>query len=182
MLTKRQEEILFGKILGDGFLENRGTANSRLQIRHSLRQRDYVDWIYKELSNFVLAMPRKIGNAYFFRTRSLPIFTKWRNRFYKNGIKIVPKDISLSTLSLAVWFMDDGYCNKKAAYFCTHSFNSQDLNHLQRLLSKYSLESGLILDRGHYKIRLRVKSTPKFIELVKPYLHPSLLYKIGIAP
>ncbi len=102
MLTKRQEEILFGKMLGDGSLENRGTANSRLQIRHSLKQRDYVDWIYKELSNFVLAMPRKIGNAYFFRTRSLPIFTKWRSRFYKNGIKIVPKDISLSTLSLAV--------------------------------------------------------------------------------
>ncbi len=182
MLTQRQEEILLGTILGDGSFENRGTANSRLQIRHSLKQREYVDWLYSELANFVLSTPRQIGDAYFFRTRSLPLFTEWRNRFYRNGIKIVPKDISLSTLSLAIWFMDDGYFDKKAAYFCTHSFDREDLIHLQKLLSGFGLESSLILDRGHYKIRLFVRSTPNFVEIVKQFIHSSLLYKIGIAP
>ena len=58
MLTKRQEEILTGILLGDGFLENRGTANSRLQIRHSLKQRDYVNWLYDELVNLSIHIPR----------------------------------------------------------------------------------------------------------------------------
>ena len=101
-----------------------------------------------------------------------------RNRFYKNGIKIVPRDIFLSPLSLAVWFMDDGYCDKKAAYFCTHSFDSQSLKHLQKILLGYGLESGLIVDRSHYKIRLLVKSTPRFIQLIVPFMHSSLLYKL----
>mgnify|MGYP001560882335 FL=1 len=178
MLTRRQEEILLGTLLGDGFLENRGTANSRLQIRHSIKQKEYVDWLYKELANLTLSIPREIGNAYFFRSKSLPLFTTWRKRFYLNGFKIVPKDIFLSPLSLAIWFMDDGYCDKKAAYFCTHSFNQEDLNHLQKLLSNYNLKSSFIADRGHYKIRLVVGSTPTFIELVKPFIHPSLLYKL----
>ena len=178
MLTKRQREILLGTLLGDGFLENRGTANSRLQIRHSLKQREYVNWLYSQLANFTSHIPREIDKAYFFRTRSLPLFTQWRNRFYKNGVKIVPKGISLSPLSLAVWFMDDGSCDKEAAYFCTHSFNIQDLHHLQKILLGYGLESGLIVDRSHFKIRLRVKSTPNFINLVKPFMHSSLLYKL----
>ena len=169
---------MLGTMLGDGFLENRGTANSRLQIRHSLKQQEYVDWFYKEFSSFVLSAPRKIGDAYFFRTKSLPLFSKWRKRFYKNGKKIVPKDISLSPLSLAIWFMDDGYCDKKAAYFCTHSFQTQDLHHLQKILLRYGLESGLIVDRKHFKIRLLVKSTPTFIKMIRPFMHSSLLYKL----
>lgn len=182
VLTKRQEEILVGTILGDGSLENRGTANSRLQIRHSIKQQLYVDWLYNEFSNFVLTAPRQLGEAYFFRTRSLPLFTKWRTYFYINGKKIVPKNISLTPLGLAIWFMDDGYFDKKAVYFCTHSFLNESLNHLQTVLREFRFENSLILDRGHYKIRIAVSSTPQFISIVKPYMHPSLLYKIGIAP
>ncbi len=169
-------------MIGDGSLEDRKTANSRLQIRHSLKQRDYVDWLYAELQNFVLSKPRQIGDAYFFRTKSLSLFTQWRQKFYKLGKKIIPRDISLSPLSLAIWFMDDGYFDKKAAYFCTHCFEGESLNRLQQLLRGFGLENGPILDRGHYKIRLRVGSTPIFIDLVKQYIHPTLLYKIGIAP
>ena len=169
-------------MLGDGSLEDRKTANSRLQIRHSLRQRDYVDWLYNELQNFVLSKPRQIGDAYFFRTKSLPLFTQWRQKFYRGGKKIIPQDIFLSPLSLAIWFMDDGYFDKKAAYFCTHCFTNDNLNHLQKLLRGFGLESSLILDRGHYKIRLLVGSTQTFINLVRQHIHPTLLYKIGIAP
>ena len=112
----------------------------------------------------------------------MPLFTKWRTQFYVDGKKVVPKNIFLTPLSLAIWFMDDGYFNKKAAYFCTHSFSNESLNYLQSVLLEYGLENSLIIDRGHYKIRLKVHSTPKFFDLVRPYMHPTFLYKIGIAP
>jgi hypothetical protein len=182
MLTQRQEEIIVGTILGDGYLENRGTANSRLQIRHAISQREYVDWIYGELAALVAKSPRQIHEAYFFRTRSYKFLTYLRQKFYPQGVKIVPEDIFLSPLSLAIWFMDDGYVDQNAAYFCTHSFDSESLRRIQNLLLRYDLATSLIKDRNHYKTRITVASTKKFIQLVKPYIIPSLLYKIRIAP
>ena len=50
-LSKRQKEILIGAILGDGHLEKLYTPElSRLKIEHSYKQKEYVDWFYKEFS------------------------------------------------------------------------------------------------------------------------------------
>ena len=77
-MTKRQQEFVIGKLLGDGSLENRGTAHSRLQIRHSIHQKEYVDWCYRQIREFVPSAPKQHKDSYYFRTRSLPMFTKIR--------------------------------------------------------------------------------------------------------
>ena len=182
MFTQRQEEIFQGMMLGDGYLENRGTANTRLQIRHAISQRSYVDWLYQEFENFVAKPPRQIGEAYFFRTRSYPWLTSLRKVYYPDGTKRIPSDLFLTPLGLAVWFMDDGYLDQKAAYFCTHAFDTQSIERARIMLSRYHLESGLVRDRNHFKIRLKVVSTPLFIKLIQSYIHSSLLYKISKAP
>lgn len=181
-MTQRQKEILHGTLLGDGYLEDRGTANSRLQIRHAISQMAYVDWLYNEFKNFVSKSPRQIGEAYFFRTRSYVWLTDWRKIYYPNGIKEIPPFLSLSHLSLAVWFMDDGYVDQKAAYFCTHAFNDLSIMRGRSILLQFGLETGIVKDRNHYKIRVTVASTPKFIAMIKSHLHPSLLYKIKQTP
>lgn len=169
-------------MLGDGYLEDRKTANARLQIRHAISQRLYVDWLYKEFRNVVSKPPRQIGEAYFFRTRSYSWLTELRQRYYPDGVKCIPSDLCLSPLGLAVWFMDDGYVDQKAAYFCTHAFDSTSIRRAQDILAQYHFESGLVKDRNHFKIRLKVASTPSFIQTILPYMHPSLLYKIRVAP
>jgi hypothetical protein len=43
--TEYQKQVMYGAILGDGRLERPKQGNSRLQIRHSIRQEPYV--VYK---------------------------------------------------------------------------------------------------------------------------------------
>ncbi len=184
MITKHQQDLLTGKLLGDGSLEDRGTANSRFQVRHSIKQKDYVDWCYQEIKEFTKSSPRRINDSYYFRTRSLPMFTRLRKKWYIEGRKTLPSDIKLSPFALAIWYMDDGYydTHRDSIWFCTHCFNSGELKRIKELMKQLGIETTLIKDRTKYKTRVLKKHTERFIKLVKPYIVPSLLYKIGIAP
>ena len=38
-------------------------------------------------------------------------------------------------------------------------------------------------DKKYYRIRILKESTKKFLEIIKPYLHPSMFYKVaGLDP
>ena len=183
-MMRKLKEFVYGKLLGDGSLENRGTAHSRLQIRHSIRQKEYVDWCYDQLKKFVPSLPKRHKNSYYFRTRSLPIFTNQRVLWYRNNRKSIPKNLKLTPYILAIWYMDDGYYDqvRKSIWLCTHCFQKQELYLLQRLLNKMGIDSSMIKDRTHFKLRVLSKHTGKFITIIKPYILPSFNYKIGIAP
>ncbi|OGG20703.1 hypothetical protein A3D03_00135 [Candidatus Gottesmanbacteria bacterium RIFCSPHIGHO2_02_FULL_40_13] len=183
-MTKRQNELIVGKLLGNGSLEDRGNANSRLQIRHSINQKEYVDWCYRQLKEFTCSNPKQHKEPYYFRTKSLPLFSRLRKIWYNNKKKILPINLNLSPFSLAIWYMDDGYYDRirKSIWICTHCFNMGDLTFLQNLLFRMKIHTGKVKDRTHYKLRVISKDTKEFIRLVRPYIVPSLLYKIGIAP
>lgn len=49
-MNKRQEEILNGIMLGDGYAEKRGDK-TRIRIRQSLLKERYVTYLFNELKN-----------------------------------------------------------------------------------------------------------------------------------
>lgn len=183
-MTKRQQELIVGKMLGDGTLEDRGNANSRLQIRHSIKQKEYVDWCFLQLREFTSCYPRQLKNSYFFRTKGLPVFTKQRELWYQGKRKILPKKLAVSPFILTVWYMDDGYYDtrRESVWLCTRCYSLLEINRLRDILLRMGIASGVVKDRSHFKIRVLSKDRDKFIRQVKPYIIPSLLYKIGIAP
>jgi len=183
-MNSKQNALIIGKLLGDGSLEDRGTANSRFQIRHSIKQKQYVDWCYRQLENYTVSKPKQHKQSYYFRTRSLPVFSNLRKEWYRKGKKSLPEKLNLSPFSLAVWYMDDGYYDTyhKAIWLCTHSFTEKEIGRLQKALNNFKITSGKIKDRNNFKIRIHSKDTKRFINVVKPHILPSLLYKIGIAP
>jgi hypothetical protein len=183
-VRQKQNELITGKLLGDGSLENRGTANSRLQIRHSIHQKHYVDWCWQQLREFTCSLPKRHENSYYFRTKSLPVFTKLRKVWYPEGRKILPSSLKINPFILAVWYMDDGYYDRRrdSVWLCTHCFKEREIKFLQRQLLDLGIESGIVKDRSHQKIRVFSKDKDRFISLVRRYITPSLLYKIGIAP
>ncbi|MBI5122857.1 hypothetical protein HZA75_03280 [Candidatus Roizmanbacteria bacterium] len=183
-MRQRQKDLIIGKLLGDGNLENRGTANSRLQIRHSLKQKEYVDWCYKQLKEFTKSNPKQHKDAYYFRTKSLPIFTKLRKLWYIDGKKVLPSNLNLSPFIISIWYMDDGYFDRvnKSIWLCTHCYSNKEIKLLLEMLNKFNIYGSKIKDRKHFKIRVFSRDTKKFIRLVKPYIIPSLLYKIEDTP
>jgi hypothetical protein len=78
--------------------------------------------------------------------------------------------------------MDDGSLYKnKGLKFCTNCFTLKEIKFLQNiLLEKYNLES-TIHKTGHinqYNIYILKSSMNNLINIVKPYIHPTMRYKI----
>lgn len=189
-LSHFQKSVIIGSILGDGHLRRIvGRKDAFLEINHSIKAREYVNWKYQILKDICLSEPkeRKIDckrTAIRFFTRQHPIITQLYKEFYREGRKIVPPGFKLDQISLAVWFMDDGSKTKKRdLYLNSQQFDLKSQKRLLHALRLMGIRARLNKDKKYYRIRIYKESIPKFINLIKPYLHPCLLYKInGLSP
>ena len=180
-LTERQKAIIVGCLLGDGAM--RCKTNALLEINHSIKQSEYVEWKYNELKELVSTQPHKrfcnAGRiAYRFTTKSLPELTEIYRKFYVTGKKIIPDNLTLHPLSLAIWFMDDGSKSYRAIYLNTQKFNVTEQQNLASLLrQQFNIKTSLNKDKKYYRLRIAVSSVSKFLEIIKPYLLPMFCYK-----
>ena len=182
-LSDIQQQLILGCVLGDGYLRKKTCTH--LQITHSIKQKQYVDWKYRILKNLVITKPTTYkGNGnrigYRFFTRSLKELNPFYKRFYPKGIKVIPENIILKPLTLAVWYMDDGSKNYKGCYFNSQSFDLLSQNILINVLNKLDIEANLNKDKQYFRIRVRTSITPHLMDMIKPYLIKSMLYKIPI--
>lgn len=187
-LTKKQEEILIGHILGDGHLRNNWT-NISGKIEQGYKQKAYAEWKYNELKNlcsdFKFYKRKTIDNrtglyyeSYGATILANPDLNKYYNLFYNNdGIKYISKEIMnlFTPLSLAVMFMDDGTKTPSGYRLCTQCFSLQDLNLLVDKLLDMNIFSTICKDNTLY---IPSKSKDVFTYLIKPYIIPSMLYKL----
>ena len=80
--------------------------------------------------------------------------------------------------------MDDGtFLKNKGIRFSSNSFTLEECKVLQNLLlEKYKIESSLYKIKGkvnQYNIYLSKSARGELIKIVKPFIHPTMLYKIG---
>lgn len=194
-LTKLQKEILIGGLLGDTCLEQNG-KNVRFRIEHGLKQENYLRWKWGKFRNIVAGEPRitqsksadKIYQRWHFSSLSLPILNEYRRQFYSKIGKIVPKNIKrllISPLSLAVWFMDDGYkrndCN--ALRISTDCFSIDQQLLLQECLKdNFGITSKLHKKGKVWNIYIPKDATLKFCKIIRFYVVAELRYKITLTP
>ena len=184
-LTQKQKSIITGSLLGDGSLQlQKGRSNAFLAFNHALAYKEYVDWKYKHLANLVGTPPKaRKGNgkrmAYRFTTLSFPELTALYRKFYDGNKKIIPKDLILSPLALAVWFMDDGCKCRNSLYLNTQGFDLSDQNKLQEILrNQWSIDTTLNKDKKYYRIRIRAKDVDRFKKIVSPFILSLFYYKL----
>ncbi len=196
-ISSREKEILIGTILGDAHIAMLKTA-ARLEVTHSEKQKEYVLWKHAEFRRFTQASPRLVliedaryGKTYRqwrFNTGVQQWCTTLHRIFYKNKVKIVPKNISTlltSPLSLAVWFMDDGGRRNDSygLFLNTLSFTLPEHELLQRCLKKnFSLETRVHWIQDGYRLYIPSKCAKHFCELVYPHLIPLMRYKLSFNP
>ena len=126
--------------------------------------------------------------SYSYRLRSFTFYSlNWLyDAFYPNKTrKVIPDfiNIYLTPLALAVWMMDDGTPLKNKGFkFSTNSFTLKEVQNLASILkTKYNLDttihkSGL---NNQYNIYVPKTSFILLREIVKPYFHPTMLYKLN---
>lgn len=199
-LSKRQREIIVGTLLGDGHLETQNHGRTyRLKIEHGMAQYAYVEWLMHELGALVggevvsrtrtVTLPRgekKTSKSCGFHTYALGILRFYGKQFYVDGKKRIPNNIAhmCSAMMLAVWFMDDGSLKSaqhRTYIFHTAGYSKQDLTRLVSAI-KRSLGITMHLHRqqhGTWRVYVVSDSAEKFRSIVSPYIHPSLMYKLG---
>ncbi len=190
-ITLKQEQLVVGTLLGDGYLYR----NGRLQIEHQEKFKSYVFWKYEMLHSIVSGVPKRCVRfdkrtnkeyvSWRFYTKT--VFQNYRRYFYdENGKKIVPKNIFqllVSPLALAVWFMDDGgkgANTPKGLIISAAGFTS-----IEQILLKKCLENNFRLIVNIHKngqFYIPASSYNCFYNLVNPHIVPSMRYKLPITP
>lgn len=193
-----QFDVIVGSLLGDGRLECRSKGirlpkTARFRAHHGSRQKDYVQWKYNVLENFVIAPPRAITRfdnkrnihetSWYFHTKSTKEFGILHSWFYTDkGVKQLPKHLDkiITPRMLSVWYMDDGNYTGTSCTLNTHSLCVSEQHHVVEILRRwFGVSSTLVKDRHQYKISIKRASLYKFMDVVAPHCIESMSYKIA---
>jgi hypothetical protein len=99
----------------------------------------------------------------------------YHNSWYSNKIKVVPNNLNLNDLSIAIWFFDDGNLtyknNRFGGKFSTNSFTKDEVYYLKCLLdNRYNVKFNLtkasnnqyIISGSDHQFRPLLKDIDKF--------------------
>ena len=191
-MSERQKQLLVGMLLGDAHLERQcGARTARLKIEHSVKQSAYVDWKYREWRDWVRTPPRvrarrnrlgTVSTNVGFTTLSHVDLEEFRVRFYRDRRKVVPGDLELSSLSMAVWFMDDGSRKSsqcRGLYLNTQSFTPAEVELLQAVLRRdVGVDTTVRKQRDGMQIYVPAPSASAMSAYIVNEILPSMRYKL----
>lgn len=201
--SQAQLDVLVGSLLGDGSLQVHNGEFPAFSERHSVRQREYLQFKADMLGEFSRTdlLEYNAGHEGFnvgqqmvqWGTLAQPAFSAIHKEFYC-GSKVVPRNIEemLNPLALAVWFQDDGSLTagkregrRYLSYTVrlhTGSFDAEDRSILKSALKdRYGFEFVDCKNNTSFDLRLAsgIDEIDRFIALVVPFVHPSMSYKVG---
>lgn len=191
-------EIINGSLLGDGhmskyeIIDSKIARNSKMCIKHSIKQEDYV--LYKKFlfenngykvytryrqSKSCIEGRKVVSNTIEIITESNENFNAIRKLWYPENVKIIPTNLVLTPLTLAIWFMDDGSKHSSGYYLHTQGFTLDDIFLLKlKLKENLGILSSIHKSRQLYNLYIPANSSVLFTKTVLPYMTDSMLYKI----
>lgn len=119
-LTAIQKEILDGGLLGDAHLTKVGAGNSQISYVSSVEnhvkffQSFFNDFSAKECVSGPIKTEtfdkrtKKIYTSYRFRSILNITFSNYRNNWYKNNVKYIPRNLKLTSNTCLMWYLGDG--------------------------------------------------------------------------
>lgn len=161
-----------------------GRSDAFLEINHSIKAKEYVDYKYESLKRLCESAPKERETnegrlAYRFYTKQHKELTELYGQFYRRGEKIIPSDIIIDPVILAVWYMDDGSKSRdRDVYLNTQQFSIADQNKLLYCLRLLGIQARLNKDKKYFRIRILKNSISNFMEIISPHIIDSMRYKL----
>ncbi|HWB65592.1 MAG TPA: intein-containing recombinase RecA [Mycobacteriales bacterium] len=197
-LSQQQWEVVLGGLMGDAALSlNRNGSGTRFRMGHGPKQHAYLDWKASLFGNIQQCRTTNRSGAAFVDLTPLPELAELHAAVYfGDGKKHLSWDYlkALTPLSLAIWFADDGCftLRSKGAQertrggsgrieICVDAMSPGSRARLQdHLRDHFGLPSKLVTrgTRRQQVLLFDTATTAKFQELVAPYIHPSMEYKL----
>lgn len=188
-----QKEMIIGSLLGDSSICVGNQKSGVFQGGNKIKE--YVEYKLNILGDLKTKLGSQISGfgtlMYRYNSRRLQYFNRLRNEWYPKEKKIIPKNLNtLSDISVAFWYMDDGSLahnklqyQKDRAIFSTNAFSKLDCTRLANILSnKYGIIANVFYSKG-WNIRINAGKHNEincFWSAITPYIHPNLRYKVPI--
>lgn len=193
------KKLILGAVLGDAFLGDRNNSGkAKLILTQGARQFDYMLWKMQALQPLVGDFYVKIRTSSAGRPIVQAVSKKVRDLYHVHKDlyvldgdrykKVIRFNVlrRLTPLSLACWFQDDGSLYSggdrrlKGLRLATYCFSKEEHSVMQQyFLEAWKLHVNVV-DRGrsYCYIGMNKENTEKFIELIRPFVHPTMRYKI----
>jgi len=198
MTKKEFLGIIIGMTFGDGNLQWRdGYINPSLRINHSIKQKEYLLWkidLIKPLFHYDITkgyFEKDVVNKKNGKTYKICGITTRVNSKLKTAYKLTYKPYKIFTraaldkltpLGIAIWYMDDGCMNVKNRTVMISTYTSLEENKIiqEYFKDKWDINWVIARHKDKYFLYKGYKSIDmvKFIDLVKSFIIPSMLYKI----
>jgi recombination protein RecA len=198
-LSDQQWQVVLGGLMGDAHLAPNlhDRHGVRFRMGHGAKQVDYLDWKASLFGNIGQSRTVNAKGAAFVDLTPLSELGELRDVVYwGDGKKHLTDDYlkTLSPLALAVWFMDDGSFSERSkglqertaggsgrVEFCVEAMSKASRVRLaDHLRDVHGVDSRVSI-RGAAKMAVLTMTTAgssRFLELVAPYVHPSMDYKL----
>lgn len=171
-ISETEEKVILGCLLGDATLSKSGKFY-RVRIEQKADHKEYVDWKFNLLKRLCITPPQfnPGNNSYRFGTVGHPELSNLHSVFYGTDRAINPMILEkVNALSIAIWFMDDGYSIHNTVGISTNSFSGLALEQLRELFSSFGIMTSLQTDKTGKRIYVLTKNYRLFEKIVKPYV------------
>ncbi len=202
MNTSELKGYLTGLILGDGYIDS-GVSKRAFRIKST--HKDFIDKLATDIEschtfNIYVKHYKSYTDKYGIKHKEYwelnisahPYFAKKYHNFYDDyRNRVITKNAInwLTPNGLANWYMSDGYIclvgiktgfiKSRRIDICTHRYSLDDIIMVcDEIYKKFDIQFRPIKRGSFYRIRLGSKDYDKFINLIKPYVVPSMIYKL----
>ena len=199
-LSELQWQVVLGGLMGDAALSSSriaGSLGTRFRMGHGPKQTAYLDWKASLFGNIGQSRSTNSAGAAFVDLTPLPELAELRQSVYfGDGAKHLSWEYlkALTPLALAVWYMDDGSFAIRAKGLQQRTAEGSGRSEIvveamspgsrerlvDHLASTFDLHPRLVA-KGRRQVAALVfakEETAKLHELIAPYVHPSMDYKL----
>jgi recombination protein RecA len=198
-LSDQQWQVVLGSLMGDGNLSPnlRDRNGVRFRLGHGEKQSGYLDWKVSLLGNIDCARRTNDKGSVFADFTPLPELAELQRTVYLgDGKRHITTDYlkALTPLALAIWFMDDGSFTVRSKglqqrtqggsgrlQFCIEAMSEGSRDRLvDYLRDTHGFDVSWRLAGAGKKavLTFSTDSSARFLDLVAPYVHPSMDYKL----
>lgn len=193
VLSNDLDQLVLGSILGDASLKQVAKQTAAFIEEHAIGQSDYVAWKSKCFGDLSTGIKTSKRGTVGFSTKTLPVFADYKKEFYNHPdypsrYKYIINETmlrKLTPLSLAIWFQDDGTMEGKGRLnggysIATHKLTIEEQEVIAKVFKEvFNLEPKLSSNGKTYgRISFNSEQAKRFEQLVNPYIHPSMAYKL----
>jgi recombination protein RecA len=200
LLSPSQWQLILGSLMGDGNLSRpvrREDHSARFRMGHGANQAAYLDWKLSLLANIPHTRTVNAKGAVFGDVTPLAELSELREAVYfGDGKKHLSSDYlkELTPLALAIWYMDDGCFTARSKgvqertrggsgriEICVEAMSPGSRDRLvHHLRDTHGLDVRLRASgaRRVSVLQFTTSASEKFQELVAPFIHPSMAYKL----